>query len=29
MSQLSALSFEEYVQQILAEHKGERVYHFT
>ena len=29
MSQLSALSFEEYVQQVLAEHKGERVYHFT
>ncbi len=29
MSQLSALPFEEYVQQVLAEHKGERVYHFT
>lgn len=29
MSQSSALSFEQYVMQLLAEHKGERVYHFA
>ncbi|WP_109079323.1 lipopolysaccharide kinase InaA family protein [Aggregatibacter kilianii] len=29
MSDLSPLSFEQYVRQLLTEHKGERVYHFT